>query len=106
MSDFERIRRGLLKKQELFEDSDFPCTHQSIYYHHTSPHQFVWKRPHEITPHPEFLPAHANACVDIVPGRLGDQWLVSALAAVSLTRGLFYRVVPGNISRPQLVHIA
>ena len=98
--EFERTRRQLLKKGELFEDQEFPCTVQSLYYHQSPPHQFTWKRPHELSHAPRFLGAAAVAGggSDIIPGRLGDQWLVSSLAAVTLTRGLFYRVVPADQS--------
>ncbi|GIY75284.1 calpain-C, partial [Caerostris darwini] len=33
---------------------------------------------------------------DITPGKLGDHWLVSALGCLSVTKGLFYRVVPAD----------
>lgn len=45
MSEFEKIKRSLIKKGELFEDPDFPATQTSVFYHQTPPFQFVWKRP-------------------------------------------------------------
>ncbi|KAI1303575.1 Calpain-C [Halotydeus destructor] len=102
MSEFDRLRRSLLAKGELYEDADFPCSQTSVYYHQTPPCNFIWKRPQEIVSCPQFLSStgsgHMAAGSDLVPGRLGDQWLVSAMATVSLTRGLFYRVVPADQS--------
>ena len=34
--------------------------------------------------------------MDVVPGKLGDRWLVSTLGCLFLTKGFFYRVVPAD----------
>lgn len=34
--------------------------------------------------------------LDVVPGKLGDRWLVSTLGCLYLTKGFFYRVVPAD----------
>jgi hypothetical protein len=34
--------------------------------------------------------------LDVVPGKLGDRWLVSTLGCLFLTKGFFYRVVPAD----------
>ena len=44
-SEYERIRRQCLKRGELWEDTEFPTTQTSIFYHQSPPFQFVWKRP-------------------------------------------------------------
>lgn len=45
MSEYERIKRSCLKRGELWEDSEFPATQASVFYHQTPPFQFQWKRP-------------------------------------------------------------
>lgn len=72
MSDFEKIKRNLLKTGELFEDPDFPAIQSSVFYHQTPPFQFVWRRPKDITPDPIFLPdSPPSNCFEITPGKYG-----------------------------------
>ncbi|PRD28236.1 UNVERIFIED_CONTAM: CalpC [Trichonephila clavipes] len=95
MSEFEKIKRSHIKKGELFEDPDFPATQASVFYHQKPPFQFAWKRPKELCPNPVFV-QDGTLQYDITPGKLGDHWLVSALGCLSITKGLFYRVVPAD----------
>ncbi|GIY80368.1 calpain-C [Caerostris extrusa] len=96
MSEFEKIKRSHVKKGELFEDPDFPATQASVFYHQKPPFQFVWKkRPKELCTNPVFI-QDGTLQYDITPGKLGDHWLVSALGCLSVTKGLFYRVVPAD----------
>ncbi|XP_046387998.1 calpain-C [Ischnura elegans] len=97
MSDYERIKRSCAKRGELWEDPDFPAVQASVFYHQTPPFQFVWKRPKELCSHPVFV-HDAPAQFDIVPGKMGDRWLVSCLGVLYLSKGLFYRVVPADQS--------
>ncbi|XP_065349926.1 calpain-C [Cloeon dipterum] len=95
MSEFERIRRACVKRGELWEDPDFPATQSSVFYHQTPPFQFVWKRPHELCSRPLFV-HDAPSQFDIIPGKMGDKWLVACLGVLYLSKGLFYRVVPAD----------
>ncbi|XP_066991587.1 calpain-C isoform X1 [Anabrus simplex] len=95
MTDYERIKRSCLKRGELWEDPEFPATQASVFYHQTPPFQFVWKRPKELSSRPVFV-HDAPAQFDIVPGKMGDRWLVSCLGVLYLSKGLFYRVVPAD----------
>lgn len=95
MTDYERIRRSCLKRGELWEDPEFPATQTSVFYHQTPPFQFVWKRPKELSTRPVFV-HDAPAQFDIIPGKMGDRWLVSCLGVLYLSKGLFYRVVPAD----------
>ncbi|XP_054289443.1 calpain-C-like [Macrosteles quadrilineatus] len=97
MSDFERIKRGCLKRGELWEDPEFPATQTSVFYHQTPPFQFVWKRPKELCSRPVFV-HDAPGQFDISAGKMGDRWLVSCLGVLYLSKGLFYRVVPADQS--------
>ena len=71
MSEFEKLRKSLLKKGELFEDHDFPCCQSSVFYHETPPFQFVWKRPKEICSAPVFLADSQNNYFNLSAGKLG-----------------------------------
>lgn len=95
MSDYERIKRACQKRGELWEDPDFPATQTSVFYHQKPPFQFVWKRPKEVCAKPVFT-HDTPSQFDIVPGKMGDKWLVSCLGVLYLTKGLFYRVVPAD----------
>ncbi|XP_031347677.1 calpain-C isoform X2 [Photinus pyralis] len=97
MSDYERIRRSCVKRGELWEDPDFPATQSSVFYHQTPPFQFTWKRPKDLCSRPEFVQDGAGQ-FDIIPGKMGDRWLVSCLGVIFLSKGLFYRVVPADQS--------
>ncbi|XP_022241080.1 calpain-C-like [Limulus polyphemus] len=95
MSESERLKQTLLKRGELFEDPEFPAVQSSIFYHQAPPLQFVWKRPKEICTDPIFVLDGPNQH-DITPGRLGDRWFVACIGCLSITKGLFYRVVPAD----------
>ncbi|XP_034254339.1 calpain-C isoform X2 [Thrips palmi] len=95
MTDYERLKRACIKRGELWEDPDFPATQTSVFYHQTPPFQFTWKRPKELCSRPVFV-HDSPTQFDIVPGKMGDRWLVSCLGVLYLSKGLFYRVVPAD----------
>ncbi|XP_028177174.1 calpain-C-like [Ostrinia furnacalis] len=49
----------------------------------------------EIYTNPTFVQDNCDT-FDVVPGKLGDKWLVSCLGVLYLSKGLFYRVVPAD----------
>ena len=71
MSEFEKLRKSLLKKGELYEDNDFACIQSSVFYHEKAPFQFIWKRPKEISSHPVFLSDSQSNYFNLSPGKLG-----------------------------------
>ncbi|XP_034941713.1 calpain-C isoform X2 [Chelonus insularis] len=95
MSEYERIKRTCLKRSELWEDPVFPATQASVFYHQTPPFQFQWKRPKELCNRPIFV-SDSPTQFDVIPGKMGDKWLVSCLGVLHLSKGLFYRVVPAD----------
>uniref|UniRef100_A0A0C9RBV4 CalpC_1 protein n=1 Tax=Fopius arisanus TaxID=64838 RepID=A0A0C9RBV4_9HYME len=95
MSEYERIKRACLKRGELWEDPEFPATQASVFYHQTPPFQFQWKRPKELCNRPIFV-SDTPTQFDVIPGKMGDKWLVSCLGVLHLSKGLFYRVVPAD----------
>ncbi|XP_073956706.1 calpain C [Choristoneura fumiferana] len=95
MTDYERIKAGCQERGELWEDPDFPATQSSVFYHQTPPFNFVWKRSKDIYNDPAFVRDNCDI-FDVVPGKLGDKWLVSCLSVLFLSKGLLYRVVPAD----------
>ncbi|XP_049885264.1 calpain-C isoform X1 [Pectinophora gossypiella] len=95
MTDYERIKATCLQRGELWEDPDFPATQTSVFYHQTPPFHFIWKRAKDIYASPNFVLDNCDT-FDVVPGKLGDKWLVSCLGVLYLSKGLFYRVVPAD----------
>ncbi|XP_017034801.1 calpain-C [Drosophila kikkawai] len=108
---YERILSDCRAKSILWEDPDFPAVQSSVFYYQTPPFTFQWKRIAELstaqsqaqTPTSSSSPAAAvflneTAEFDVVPGKMGDRWLVSCLGVLCSLRNLFYRVVPADQS--------
>ncbi|XP_048488700.1 calpain-C [Plutella xylostella] len=95
MTDYEQIKAGCLSRGELWEDPDFPATQSSVFYYQTPPFNFVWKRAKEIYTNTVFVQDNSDT-FDVIPGKMGDRWLVSCLGVLYLSKGLFYRVVPAD----------
>ncbi|XP_041849748.1 calpain-9 [Melanotaenia boesemani] len=57
----------------------------------------TWKRPKELCPSPQFIVNGASR-LDIRQGKLGDCWLLSAIASLSVHQPLLKKVVPLNQS--------
>lgn len=93
---YERIKSECRMQNILWEDPDFPAVQTSVFYYQTPPFSFQWRRIRDIT-------ANENCCFvndfenfDIIPGKMGDRWLVSCLGVLHSLRNLFYRVVPAD----------
>ncbi|XP_061719419.1 LOW QUALITY PROTEIN: calpain-C [Cydia pomonella] len=95
MTDYEKIKAECQQRGQLWEDPDFPAAQASVFYHQTPPFHFVWKRAKEIYTDPTFVRDNCDI-FDVVPGKLGDKWLVSCLSVLFLSKGLLYRVVPAD----------
>ncbi|SPP89516.1 calpain-C [Drosophila guanche] len=96
-SKYERIISDCRTKNVLWEDGDFPAVQSSVFYYQTPPFTFQWKRIAELNnAQASFL--NENAEFDVVPGKMGDRWLVSCLGVLYSLRNLFYRVVPADQS--------
>lgn len=97
VQDFESLRDACLEEGRLFEDPDFPAIDQSIFFSKRPPKPFEWKRPHEITDDPQLFIDGASR-FDVKQGELGDCWLLAAVANLTLSRRLFYQIVPSDQS--------
>ncbi|XP_048005204.1 calpain-C isoform X2 [Leguminivora glycinivorella] len=95
MTEYEKIKAEWQQRGQLWEDPDFPAAQASVFYHQTPPFHFVWKRAKEIYTDPTFVRDNCDI-FDVVPGKLGDKWLVSCLSVLFLSKGLLYRVVPAD----------
>ncbi|XP_017964491.1 calpain-C [Drosophila navojoa] len=96
-SKYERIISDCRARNILWEDADFPAIQSSVFYYQTPPFTFQWKRIAELNnAQASFL--NENAEFDVVPGKMGDRWLVSCLGVLYSLRNLFYRVVPADQS--------
>lgn len=52
-----------------------------------------WRQ--ELVANPVFI-REGTSVLDVIPGKLGDRWLVSTLGCLYLAKGFFYRVVPAD----------
>lgn len=91
--DFEKLHAAALESGELFEDNEFLPVDESIFYSKSPPCPITWLRPHEIVDSPKFISDDASR-FDVQQGRLGDCWLLAAVANLTLNKSLLHRVVP------------
>lgn len=105
--DFESLRQDCLRKNVLYEDPYFPANDKSLYYSRYPPYKFEWLRPAEIVRYlghglkPELFVGGASR-FDLNQGKLGDCWVVAALASISENMDLVFNVVPkGQSFRPE-----
>uniref|UniRef100_A0A3P9L0B4 Calpain-3 n=1 Tax=Oryzias latipes TaxID=8090 RepID=A0A3P9L0B4_ORYLA len=93
LKTFLELRDKYVKKKVLFEDPLFPANDSSLFYSDKPSMKIEWKRPTEICENPQFIIDGANR-TDICQGELGDCWLLAAIACLTLSEKLLYRVIP------------
>ncbi|XP_039662014.1 calpain-2 catalytic subunit-like [Perca fluviatilis] len=96
--DYETLRQQCLKSGRLFEDNCFPAEPASLGHKELGPGSeetkgVDWKRPMELCPNPKFIVDGATM-TDICQGKLGDCWLLAAIASLTLDQDILPRVVP------------
>ncbi|XP_063773622.1 calpain-9 [Pseudophryne corroboree] len=94
---YEQLKQECLRNGTLFEDADFPANDASLFYSEKPNIPFVWKRPKDIVKDPEFILGGASR-TDVCQGDLGDCWLLAAIASLTLSEKVLYRVVPPDQS--------
>eukprot|EP00064_Thunnus_orientalis_P017360 superscaffoldBa00003663_g17441 len=97
LKTFLELRDKYVRKKVLFEDPLFPANDSSLFYSQKSQMKFEWKRPSELCENPQFIVDGANR-TDICQGKLGDCWLLAAIACLTLNEKLLYRVIPPDQS--------
>ncbi|XP_056150974.1 calpain-3b isoform X1 [Lampris incognitus] len=97
LKTFLELRDKYVLKKVLFEDPLFPANDSSLYFNRRFPMNFEWKRPSEICENPQFIIDGASR-TDICQGKLGDCWLLAAIACLTLNEKLLYRVIPPDQS--------
>ncbi|KAJ8361465.1 hypothetical protein SKAU_G00179900 [Synaphobranchus kaupii] len=96
--DYNILKKQCLESGCLFEDDLFPAGSKSLGYDKLGPsssksRRVVWKRPTELCRDPRFIDGGATR-TDIRQGILGDCWLLSAIASLTLDKEILARVVP------------
>lgn len=97
LKTFLELRDKYVRKKVLFEDPLFPANDSSLFYSQKFQMKFEWKRPSELCENPQFIVDGANR-TDICQGKLGDCWLLAAIACLTLNEKLLYRVIPPDQS--------
>ncbi|OWK58939.1 Calpain-2 catalytic subunit, partial [Lonchura striata] len=109
---FGPLRQECLQEGRLFQDPSFPAGPTALGYRELGPRSHktqgvVWRRPTELFPNPQFIAGGATR-TDICQGalgkcscyrwRLGDCWLLAAIASLTLNEEILARVVPKDQS--------
>lgn len=97
-SKYERIKNECRSRNALWEDPEFPAVQQSVFYYQTPPFTFQWRRISELADAKNACFVNESENFDVIPGKMGDRWLVSCLGVLHSLRNLFYRVVPADQS--------
>ncbi|XP_018118131.1 calpain-2 catalytic subunit [Xenopus laevis] len=100
--DYEQLKAQCLASNTLFEDETFPADQVSLGNDKLGPHTeeakgIVWLRPLEIHSSPEFITSGASR-FDACQHGLGDCWLVSVMASLTLNKHHLSLVVPEDQS--------
>ncbi|XP_022164785.1 calpain-A-like isoform X2 [Myzus persicae] len=95
IQDFDELRNQCLKQKILFKDPEFDTYDLSVFHKNLQKNQLEWRRPKEITNDPKFFVQGASR-FDVRQGKLGDCWLVAAIAAMTLNKEVFCNVVPND----------
>ncbi|KAK2162664.1 hypothetical protein LSH36_94g04017 [Paralvinella palmiformis] len=99
-TDFESIRSECLRQKSLYEDPGFPPSDTSVYFSCKPNYQFEWLRPHDIAGryglNPELYIQGSR--YDLMPGLLGDYWLLQAATVLHNNQELMRQVIPSNQS--------
>ncbi|XP_060856220.1 calpain-A-like [Metopolophium dirhodum] len=91
--NFDELRSKCLKQKILFKDPEFDTYDLSLSHRNLRKNQLEWRRPKEITDDPKFF-VQGSSRFDVQQGKLGDCWLLAAIANLTLDDKLFYKVVP------------
>ncbi|ELU07186.1 hypothetical protein CAPTEDRAFT_98040 [Capitella teleta] len=96
MTEYEELKRDLLRSGRLFSDPEFLPRAESIRKDGDVSSGIKWKRPKEISSDPKFIDKKSTR-FDLDQGDLGDCWFIAGAASLAVSnRKLFERCVPHN----------
>ncbi|XP_047668426.1 calpain-2 catalytic subunit-like isoform X3 [Tachysurus fulvidraco] len=95
--DYEVLRSQCLWEKKLFCDPHFPAAPESLGFNKLGPNSektegVEWKRPGDLCQKPQFIIAEATRA-DVCQGKLGDCWLMAAIADLTLDQDILARVI-------------
>ncbi|XP_071450361.1 calpain-A-like [Hetaerina americana] len=93
IQDYEKLRKECLSQAKLFEDPEFPPNSISLGQEGVDP----WKRPGEICNNPHFI-LNGVSRFDLLQGELGDCWLISAIASITLNENVVSNIISNDQS--------
>ena len=110
--NFEELRIEHLKSHRLFEDNEFKPINESISKlllktldssssSSSEARKIYWKRPSEFSFRPKFILGGGGTkpnASHLMPGKLGDRWLLAALSSLARIPKYFDTVVPDDQS--------
>ncbi|CAH1244477.1 CAPN5 [Branchiostoma lanceolatum] len=90
---YSDLKKECEEKGELFTDTEFPPTEESLWYDQAIPARIEWKRPRELCDNPRLFVEGVSAH-DLNQGQLGNCWFVAAVASLTLEKDLWKEVIP------------
>lgn len=106
VQNYKKLRAKHIKEKTLFEDPNFPPNAKSITYldaekykntYGTVLSEIKWKRPFDAFKNPKFF-VEGVSRFDNIQGRLGDCWVLAAMADLAMNKKIFPLVVPQDQS--------
>lgn len=91
--NYQEIKASCLESGELFTDPKFTADDTSLFFSKPLSMNIEWKRPNEFVEDPQLFVDGADR-FDINQGRLGDCWLLAAMANLSMNHKIFHKVLP------------
>nr|KAG5701863.1 hypothetical protein BaRGS_019074 [Batillaria attramentaria] len=87
-------QKDLVKRGVLWEDEEFPANSKSLYFSKVD-NTVQWMRPKELCKVPRLI-EDCVTCNDLDPGELGNNWLLTACAAIAKDKKALAKVVPDH----------
>ncbi|KAJ6219166.1 hypothetical protein RDWZM_004978 [Blomia tropicalis] len=92
--NYANLRSKCQESGTLFEDASFPANSSSFYCNQPKM-EFKWLRPSQIKTNPQFCPEFTMPTkLNITQGQIGNFWFLGAVAALTINKDAFEKVVP------------
>lgn len=90
---YDFLKKECINNKKLFEDSEFPCNNNSLFYRKPLTGRVEWKRPGEISENPRLF-VEGISSHDLNQGEVGNCWFVAACSCLALKPDLWQKVIP------------